>query len=100
LAIGAAIGILLVGFTFTAAYFEQQGNPALTTAGVNQANTATQAGGNMEGKEVRNGPIYSAMFEATTTGTSTGSVDSSHDSFTPIGGLTALIQMQLGGGEP
>src|ERR1700736_2236568 len=76
LAIGAAMGILLVGFTFTAAYFEQQGNPALTALGVNQANTATQAGGNMEGKEVRFGPIYSAMFEATTTGTSTGSVNS------------------------
>jgi K+-transporting ATPase ATPase A chain len=54
----------------------------------------------MEGKEVRFGPTYSAMFEATTTGTSTGSVDSSHDSFTPIGGLVALIQMQLGEVDP
>jgi K+-transporting ATPase ATPase A chain len=54
----------------------------------------------MEGKEVRFGPVYSAMFEATTTGTSTGSVNSSHDSFTPIGGLTALIQMQLGEVDP
>src|SRR6202011_4965371 len=100
LAIGAAIGILLVGFTFTAAYFEQQGNPALTALGVSQANTSTAAGGNMEGKEVRFGPIYSAMFEATTTGTSTGSVDSSHDSFTPIGGMVALVQMQLGEIDP
>src|ERR1700687_1409397 len=100
LAIGAAMGILLVGFTFTSIYFEQLGNPALTAVGVNQANTATSAGGNMEGKEVRFGPTYSAMFEATTTGTSTGSVNSSHDSFTPIGGVAALIQMQLGEVDP
>ena len=100
LAIAAAMGILLVSFTAISIYAEQVGNPALTTAGVNQANTATQAGGNMEGKEVRFGPIYSAMFEATTTGTSTGSVNSSHDSFTPIGGLVALIQMQLGEVDP
>jgi K+-transporting ATPase ATPase A chain len=100
LAIGAAMGIMLVAFTFISAYSEQTGNPALTAVGVNQANTTTQAGGNMEGKEVRFGPSYSAMFEATTTGTSTGSVNSGHDSFTPIGGLVALIQMQLGEVDP
>jgi K+-transporting ATPase ATPase A chain len=100
LAIGAAMGILLVAFTFTSIIAEQAGNPALAAVGVNQANTSTQAGGNMEGKEVRFGPNYSAMFEATTTGTSTGSVNSSHDSFTPIGGLVALIQMQLGEIDP
>jgi potassium-transporting ATPase potassium-binding subunit len=100
LAIGAAMATLLIAFTFISVYSEQQGNPALSAVGVNQANTATQAGGNMEGKEVRFGPNYSAMFEATTTGTSTGSVDSSHDSFTPIGGLVALIQMQLGEVDP
>src|SRR6202521_5895189 len=100
LAVGAAMGILLVSFTFISIFSEQAGNPALTAVGVNQANTATQAGGNMEGKEDRFGPTYSAMFEATTTGTSTGSVDSSHDSFTPIGGLVALIQMQLGEVDP
>jgi potassium-transporting ATPase potassium-binding subunit len=100
LAIGAAMGILLVSFTFISIAAELQGNPALTNVGVNQANTSTSAGGNMEGKEVRNGPVYSAMFEATTTGTSTGSVDSSHDSFTPIGGMVALVQMQLGEIDP
>jgi K+-transporting ATPase ATPase A chain len=100
LAIGAAMAILLVGFTFTSIIAEQQGNPALAAVGVNQANTSTSAGGNMEGKEVRFGPVYSAMFEATTTGTSTGSVNSSHDSFTPIGGMVALIQMQLGEIDP
>jgi K+-transporting ATPase ATPase A chain len=100
LAIAAAMGILLVAFTAISAYSEQVGNPALTAAGVNQSSTATQAGGNMEGKEVRFGPIYSATFEATTTGTSTGSVNSGHDSFTPIGGMVALIQMQLGEVDP
>jgi len=100
LAIASAMGILLVAFTFISAYAEQSGNPALTAVGLNQANTSTQAGGNMEGKAVRFGAIYSAMFEATTTGTSTGSVNSSHDSFTPIGGMVALIQMQLGEIDP
>ena len=100
IAIGAAMGILLIAFTFISAAAEQSGNPALTTAGADQASSATQAGGNMEGKAVRFGPIYSAMFEATTTGTSTGSVNSSHDSFTPIGGLVALVQMQLGEIDP
>ena len=100
LAIGAAMGILLVSFTFISIAAEVQGNPALTNVGVNQANRSTSAGGNMEGKEVRFGPVYSAMFEATTTGTSTGSVNSSHDSFTPIGGMVALVQMQLGEIDP
>ena len=100
LAIAAAMGILLVAFTAISMYSEQVGNPALTAAGVNQAATSTQAGGNMEGKEVRFGPIYSGMFEATTTGTSTGSVNSGHDSFTPIGGMVALVQMQLGEVDP
>src|ERR1700719_2931634 len=100
LAIGAAMGILLVAFTFISISAELQGTPALAAVGVNQANTSTSAGGNMEGKEVRFGPVYSAMFEATTTGTSTGSVNSSHDSFTPIGGMVALVQMQLGEIDP
>ena len=100
IAIGTAMAILLIGFTFLSIWAETTGNPALTTSGVNQANTSMQAGGNMEGKEVRFGPTYSAMFEATTTGTSTGSVNSSHDSFTPIGGFVALLQMQLGEVDP
>jgi K+-transporting ATPase ATPase A chain len=99
-AIFAAMFLLLAVFTGISAYAEQTGNPALTTAGVNQDNTSTQAGGNMEGKSVRFGPVYSAMYEATTTGTSTGSVNSSHDSFTPIGGMVALVQMQLGEIDP
>ncbi len=96
IAIFAVMGIVLCAFTGIAAYAEQVGNPALTSAGVNQSNTSTQAGGNMEGKSVVFGPIYSANFAASTTGTSTGSVDASHDSFTPIGGMVPLVLIQLG----
>lgn len=96
LAIAGAMALVLVGATGIAAGAEQAGNPALTNAGVSQANTSTQAGGNMEGKAVRFGPIYSAAFAAATTGTSTGSVDSSHDSFTPIGGMVPMVLIQLG----
>jgi K+-transporting ATPase ATPase A chain len=96
IAIAATMAIILVGAAGIAAWAEQSGNPALTTIGVNQASTSTQAGGNMEGKSVRFGPIYSAQFAATTTGTSTGSVDASHDSFTPIGGMVPLVLIQLG----
>lgn len=99
-AIFAAMFILLAVFTGVSANAEQTGNPAITAQGVSQANTSTQAGGNMEGKSAQFGPIYSAMFEATTTGTSTGSVNSSHESFTPIGGMVALVQMQLGEIDP
>ncbi len=96
IAIAATMGIVLCAGVGIAAWAEQTGNPALTNAGVNQANTATQAGGNLEGKSVIFGPIYSAQFAATTTGTSTGSVDSSHDSYTPIGGMVPLVLIQLG----
>ncbi len=96
IAIAATMGIVLVAATGIAAWAEQSGNPALTNVGVNQANSATQAGGNMEGKSVIWGPIYSANFAASTTGTSTGAVDSSHDSFTPLGGMVPLVLMQLG----
>jgi K+-transporting ATPase ATPase A chain len=95
-AIAAAMAIVLVSATALAAAAEQIGNPALTAAGANQANSATQAGGNMEGKSVRFGPIYSGNFAAATTGTSTGSVDSSHDSFTPLGGMVPMVLIQLG----
>ena len=96
LAIGGAMALVLVGATAIAAAAEQVGNPALTNVGVSQANASTQAGGNMEGKAVRFGPIYSAQFAASTTATSTGSVNSSHDSFTPIGGMVPMVLIQLG----
>src|SRR5258708_37153661 len=95
IAVAGRMGIILVGATGIAAWAEQSGNRALTAIGINQANTATQSGGNMEGKSVRFGSIYSAQFAATTTGTSTGSVDAAHDSFTPIGGMVPMVLIQL-----
>src|SRR5215471_5855233 len=75
---------------------EQAGNPLLTHVGANQAVTATQAGGNMEGKEVRFGITDSGLFAVTTTMTSCGAVNSFHDSYTPIGGLIPLTDIALG----
>src|SRR6202171_1594226 len=96
LAVAAAMAIILVGGASFAAYQEQLGNPALTTVGVSQARTDTQAGGNMEGKRVDLGPVFSAFYGSATTGTSTGSVDSSHDSYTPLGGMVFLVFIKLG----
>ncbi len=75
---------------------EQTGNPLLAQAGANQVVSATQAGGNMEGKEVRYGITISALQEETTTATSTGTVMSFHDSYTPIGGLVLITNIALG----
>jgi K+-transporting ATPase ATPase A chain len=75
---------------------EQTGNPALTTLGVDQTASATNPGGNMEGKEVRFGIANSSIWETATTAASNGSVNSMHDSYTPLGGLAALWMMMLG----
>src|ERR1700732_3317067 len=96
LAIGGAMVAIFVVATGIAIGAEQVGNPALTAVGADQSRTSAQPGGNMEGKSVRFGPVYSANFAATTTGTSTGSVDSSHDSFTPIGGMVTMVLIQIG----
>ena len=79
-----------------AVWSEQKGNPQFTTMGINQAATATQSGGNMEGKEVRFGIVNSALWATVTTDTSCGAVNSMHDSFTPLGGLIPLLNMQIG----
>ena len=85
-AILGVMGTLWAAFTFAATFFENQG-----------AGTATQAAGAaMEGKETRFGEWASALFASSTTGTSTGAVNSAHDSFTPLGGGTALFHMMLG----
>ncbi len=76
--------------------FEQGGNPLFHQLSVDQTASALQPGGNMEGKEVRFGPVDSALWAATTTATSNGSVDSMHDSFTPIGGMIPLVMLHLG----
>ena len=75
---------------------EQVGNPILANVGANQIVSFTQAGGNMEGKEVRFGITLSALQEVTTTATSTGTVMSFHDSYTPIGGLVLIANIALG----
>lgn len=76
--------------------FEQAGNPMFTAAGVDQAPSELQAGGNMESKETRFGIVASSLFAAITTAASCGAVNAMHDSFTPMGGLVPMVLMQLG----
>lgn len=95
-AILAAMMILLVGFTGLVYGAEAAGNPRLAALNVDQTAGALQPGGNMEGKEVRFGIAPSAIFATITTGTSSGAVNSMHDSFTPLGGLVPLVMMHLG----
>jgi len=87
--------LFLVG-AIAAISFEQQGNPQLAALGVDQTTSATQAGGNMEGKETRFGIADSGLFATITTDASCGAVNAMHDSFTPLGGLVPLVNMQLG----
>jgi len=75
---------------------EQHGNPQVTAAGASQAHTGTNPGGNLEGKEVRFGAVGSAMHGSNSTSTTTGSVTSSHDSWTPLGGAIVLTNILLG----
>src|ERR1700730_17517575 len=89
-AIVITMGIVLVTGVLVAYWAEAAGNLLLTTIGVDPSP------GNMEGKEVRFGPAMSALYATATTGTSTGSVDSMHDSFTPLGGLVPMFHMLLG----
>ena len=96
IALGAVMGIILIGAFGVAAWQEQQGNPALVGTGATQVASAQSGGGNMEGKEVRFGPIQTAQYNTATTGTSTGSVDGAMDSFTPVGGLVPLVLIKLG----
>ena len=95
-AVLAAMTIILVALLLPCVWAEQAGNPALDTLGVTQAATNTQSGGNMEGKEVRFGIVNSALWATVTTAASNGSVNSMHDSYTPIGGLVPMWLMQLG----
>jgi K+-transporting ATPase ATPase A chain len=74
---------------------EQSGNPAFDRLGVDQQASTLQSGGNMEGKEVRYGIANSALWAATTTAASNGSVNSMHDSYTPLGGFVPLFLMQF-----
>jgi K+-transporting ATPase ATPase A chain len=95
-AVLAAMLILFVSLLGVGLYNEQQGNPRIAELGVDQTASSTQPGGNMEGKEARFGIGASALFASATTATSTGAVNSMHDSLTPLGGFVPLFQMQLG----
>lgn len=75
---------------------EQAGNPLFTPLGVDQAASALQAGGNMEGKETRFGINASSLFAVITTAASCGAVIAMHDSLTPLGGMVPMVLMQLG----
>jgi K+-transporting ATPase ATPase A chain len=91
-----AMTLIFVVMLSIAVWAEQRGNPVLTHLGVDQTASATQPGGNMEGKELRFGITNSALWATATTSASNGSVNSMHDSFTAIGGLVPMWMMQLG----
>jgi potassium-transporting ATPase potassium-binding subunit len=91
-----AMAILVVMSVSVMYWSEQTGNPMLTKAGVNQTATAGQAGGNTEGKETRFGISGSALFATVTTDTSTGAISAMHDSFTPLAGGMAMLNIALG----
>jgi K+-transporting ATPase ATPase A chain len=95
-AILAAMTLMFLPLLAVTEGFEQAGNPLFKPQGVDQAASALQPGGNMEGKELRNGIVDSALWATSTTATSNGSVNSMHDSYTPIGGMVPLILMHLG----
>jgi potassium-transporting ATPase potassium-binding subunit len=92
----AAMFVIFVPLLLACTVAEQAGNPALSTLHVDQTASAVQAGGNMEGKEVRFGIVGSTRWATATTAASNGSVNAMHDSFTPLGGLVPLWLMQLG----
>src|SRR5579864_2669331 len=95
-AIFAAMSILFLAGVFVAYPAEQSGNPILSSLGIENHATASQSGGNMEGKEVRFGIANSALFATVTTDASCGAVNSMHDSFTPLGGLVTMVNIELG----
>lgn len=97
IAIFTAMYIMLIAFLSVIAINEQNGTPQLAQNGaVDIVSTDYQAGGNMEGKEARFGIVQSSTWAAYTTAASNGSVNSMHDSYTPLGGLVTMLQMQLG----
>jgi K+-transporting ATPase ATPase A chain len=89
---GAMAVLFLVGVT-TAYWAESHSNPLLP--GADYQATAMQAGGNMEGKEVRFGVADSALFATVTTDASCGAINGWHDSFTPLGGMVPLVNIML-----
>jgi potassium-transporting ATPase potassium-binding subunit len=95
-AVFAAMLVLLLVLLGGAVWSEQSGNAELTRLGIDQTSTPLQSGGNMEGKEVRFGIVNSALWATATTAASNGSINSMHDSYTPLGGAVTMFMMQLG----
>jgi K+-transporting ATPase ATPase A chain len=95
-AVMIAMLVIFVPLTFGVYVAEQTGNPVLAAAGADTTLSHSQSGGNMEGKEVRFGIAYSALWASATTAASNGSVNTMHDSLTPLGGLVPMWLMQLG----
>jgi len=95
-AVFATMSILFLAGVFICYPAEQAGNPNLAALGIQNTATISQPGGNMEGKEVRFGIAPSALWAIATTDASNGSVNSMHDSYTPIGGLVPLFNIQTG----
>ncbi len=91
-----AMLLVLVPLTFVCTHAEQAGNPRFASMGIDQAAGALQPGGNMEGKEVRNGIASSTIWATWTTAASNGSVNSMHDSYTALGGMVPMLLMQFG----
>ena len=87
--------VMFLGFLSIVYTAEQTGNPLLTSVGADQTMSASQSGGNMEGKELRFGIAGTSLFVTTTTAATTGSVDAMHDSLTPMGGFVPLAQVML-----
>lgn len=95
-AVLAAMYVIIIPLTILAVSQEQAGVPAYDGMGVDQQASALQSGGNMEGKETRYGIVNSAIWASATTAASNGSVNSMHDSYTPLGGFVPMWLMQLG----
>ncbi len=95
-ALWAAMFVLFAAGVTTAYWAEAKGNPIHAARGVDIVASGTNPGGNMEGKEVRFGIAGSALYATVTTDASCGAVNSMHDSFTPLGGLVPLVNIQLG----
>jgi K+-transporting ATPase ATPase A chain len=95
-AVLAAMYVIFIPLLALCVWSEQTGNPAFDAMGIDQVASASHSGGNMEGKEVRFGIANSALWATATTAASNGSVNSMHDSYTPLGGMVPMWLMQLG----
>jgi K+-transporting ATPase ATPase A chain len=95
-AVFAAMSVLFLAGVWVLYASEQRGNPIMAGLGLQSTASATQPGGNMEGKEVRFGIAATALFATVTTDASCGAVNAMHDSLTPLGGLIPLFNMQTG----